>query len=81
MSTVTEIRRQLVRLIAGVVVVHALALALLTLTPLRDLRGGGRTVFTAVWVMLTLAVVLPPLQRIRQARLRARHAARAAGGS
>lgn len=71
---VAEIRRQLVRLVVGVVVLDAIAIALLRLTPLGGLQGVQRGAFMAVWLMLTLAIVLPALQSIRRSRLRARHA-------
>ena len=70
------LRSAVVRLVIGVVVLHAIAIAIYYLGDIALRPPSIRYAFFAAWMLLTLAVVLPGLQRIRVARTRARGAPR-----
>ena len=63
-----EIRKQLMIMVALVLVIDAIAIAVFNTMDIGDTSRGTRTMFTAAWTVVTLAVVLNGLYRIRQAR-------------
>jgi hypothetical protein len=66
------LRAAVLRLAIGVVVLDTIAIAIYYLADI-PLRGQSvRYPFFAVWMVLTLVIVLTGLQRIRIARLRRR---------
>lgn len=73
-SAAPELRRHLLRMVVGVVVLDV------AFVVLRDRLGVDvwapqrRLLFTGAWMVATLAVVLPALAGIRAARVRARRA-------
>ena len=71
-----EIRRHLLHMVLGVVAVHALAIALYYALDVPQRPPNFRRIFTGVWMVATLPVVLVGLARVRAARIRARHARR-----
>ncbi|MDF1506304.1 hypothetical protein [Roseisolibacter sp. H3M3-2] len=75
-SAARELRRHLMVMVLGVVAVHAVALALYYALDVEQRPAAFRRVFTGVWTVATLPVVLIGLSRVRAARLRARHARR-----
>jgi hypothetical protein len=64
------VKRQLLLLIAAVVVVDALFIAGYFLFSLSDAGDAGRIGYTAAWTVVTLLVVLFFLTRIRSLRRR-----------
>jgi hypothetical protein len=60
--------RHVVALVAGVVVLDALAIAVYYAADLATASRAARTAFTAAWTIATLAVVGVQLGRIRKAR-------------
>ena len=72
-----EIRRHLLHMVIGVVAVHALAITLYYALDVPQRPTNFRRVFTGVWMVATLPVVLVGLSRVRAARIRARRARRA----
>ncbi|MES2124473.1 MAG: hypothetical protein V4503_07260 [Gemmatimonadota bacterium] len=64
-----RMRAALVRMVVGVLLVDALGLVVFLFTPLAHSSNGRYTV-GVVWLLATLAVVLPGLQAIRVARRR-----------
>jgi hypothetical protein len=71
-----ELRRTLLLMVLGVLVVHALGIALYYALGVEQRPATFRRVFGVVWVLATLPIVLVGLSRIRAARLRARQARR-----
>ncbi|GLC24157.1 hypothetical protein [Roseisolibacter agri] len=71
-----ELRRHLLHMVLGVVAVHAIAIALYYALDVEHRPANFRRIFTAVWMVATLPVVLVGLSRVRKARIRARHARR-----
>ena len=67
-DTKREIRKHLMVMIALVLVVDALAIGLFSALGIREAPRQTRTIFTAVWTIVTVAVVLNGLYRIRLAR-------------
>jgi hypothetical protein len=65
---VPDIRRLLLRLVLRVLAVHAIAIALYYAAGLTRAGQDVRIAFVTVWMVLTLAVVLPSLLRIRRSR-------------
>lgn len=63
-----EIRRQLIRLVVGVVVLDAIAIGLFYAFDIPGRPVRTQQIFTVVWTLATLAVVLPLLSRIRALR-------------
>ena len=70
------LRSAVVRLVIGVVVLDAIAIAIYYLADIPLRPPSMRYAFFAAWMLLTLGVVLPGLHRIRVARIRARGAPR-----
>lgn len=62
-------RAAALRLVIGVVVVDVVGALLFKFTPIADTERG-RTIGVAVWILITFAVVLPPLKTIRGLRRR-----------
>ncbi len=61
-------RRQLLIMVALVVVVDTIAIAIFHLAHIDRASDNTRTAFVAVWTLIVLMVVLPGLRRIRRAR-------------
>jgi hypothetical protein len=72
-----ELRRHLMQMMLGVLAVHAIAIALYYALGVEQRPPTFRRVFTGIWTIATLPIVLVGLARVRAARLRARHARRA----
>ncbi len=64
----SEIRRQFVRLVVGVVVLDAVAIALYYAIHVPTRPTRVQQIYMLVWTAATLAVVMPPLGRIRALR-------------
>ncbi len=64
------VKRQLLLLVAAVVVVDALFIAMYFLFRLSDVGDAARIGYTAAWTVVTLLVVLLFLTRIRSLRRR-----------
>ena len=67
-SGAAEMRRLLLRMVVAVVLLHAAAIAVFLLADMESAGRSARTTFVAVWGVLTFAVVMPFLRRIRLAR-------------
>lgn len=65
-----EIRRHLVVMLVLVAVVDAVAIAAWFLVGLRGRSGGVQVLFTVVWTVATLAVVVVSMRKIREAQRR-----------
>jgi hypothetical protein len=63
-----DIRKELFRMVALIVVLDAAAVAGYHYTRLRDASANAKLTFTALWTAVTLVVVLTSLRRIRLAR-------------
>lgn len=63
-----SIRREALSLVGLVLAVDVLFVALYFLTHLQRASDGAKVTFTTVWTLLTLAVVLRGLTRIRSSR-------------
>jgi hypothetical protein len=72
-----ELRREVLVLVGLVLGADALFIAAYFLFHLADESPGARLGFTAGWTLVTLAIALRSLVRIRAARLRARGARQA----
>ena len=66
----SPLRRQLILLIAAVLVVDGVFVAAYFLGGLSNGSNTGKLVFTAVWTLATLVIVLGGMSRIRAARNR-----------
>jgi hypothetical protein len=66
------LRAAVLQLAIGVVVLHAIAIAIYYVADIALRPPSIRNAFLIVWMILTLAVVLPGLHRIRAARTRRR---------
>jgi hypothetical protein len=66
------LRAAVLRLAIGVIVLHAIAITIYYVADIPLRPTSIRYPFFAAWILLTLAVVLPGLQRIRIARIRRR---------
>jgi hypothetical protein len=64
-----KLKRELLWLIGGVLLVDAVFVAIYFLADLRTTTDTAKVAFTAVWTLVTLAVVLRGLSRIRRVRL------------
>ena len=73
-SAAPELRRTLLSLVLGVVALDVVMLGVRAALGVEGWPLRRQQVFTAVWVGLTLAVVIVFLQRIRAARVRSRRA-------
>jgi FtsH-binding integral membrane protein len=65
-----EMRRHLVVMLVLVAVVDAVAIAAWFLAGLRGRSGGVQVLFTIVWTVATLAVVVVSMRKIREAQRR-----------
>jgi nitric oxide reductase large subunit len=65
-------KRELLWLIGGVLMVDAVFIATYFLTGLQTTNDTAKVAFTAVWTLVTLMVVLRGLTRIRRLRLQSR---------
>lgn len=63
-----SVRREALSLVGLVLAVDLVFVALYFLTRLQRAPDGAKVAFTAVWTLLTLAVVLRGLTRIRASR-------------
>ncbi len=66
------LRSAVLRLVMRIVVLHAIAIAVYYLADIPLRPTSIRYPFFGAWILLTLAVVLPGLYRIRVARVRRR---------
>ena len=66
------LRSAVLRLVVSVIVLDALAIAVYHAADIRLRPTSVRYPFFGAWILLTLAVVLPGLHRIRLARVRRR---------
>jgi hypothetical protein len=64
------LRSAVLRLVVSVVVLDAIAIAVYYIADIPLRPSSIRYPFLGAWILLTLAVVLPGLQRIRIARVR-----------
>ncbi len=67
-----RVKRELLWLIGSVLMVDAVFAATYFLTGLRSTTDTAKLAFTGVWTLVTLAVVLRGLSRIRRVRLQSR---------
>ena len=63
-----EIRKHLMIMVALILVIDAIAVAMFSALDIGDAPRRTRTLFTALWTVVTLAIVLNGLYRIRLAR-------------
>jgi hypothetical protein len=63
-----EMRRLLMRMVVAVVVVHTVGLAIFLLADLEQAGDRTRRWYVAGWAIVTFAVVMPFLRRIRMIR-------------
>ena len=68
MGSTREIRKHLMIMVALILLIDAIAVAVFSALDIGDAPRRTRTLFTAVWTVVTLAVVLNGLYRIRLAR-------------
>lgn len=73
-SVAPELRRHLLRMVIGIVVLDALVLVVKSRLLVDAWPMQRRMLFTAAWMMATLAIVMTSLARIRAIRVRARRA-------
>lgn len=73
-SAAPDLRRHLLRMVVGVVVLDVAIALLKDRLGVETWPSQRRILFTAAWMLATLAVVLPTLAGIRRARVRARRA-------
>jgi hypothetical protein len=66
------LRSAVLRLVISVIVLDAIAIAIYYAAGIRLRPTSVRYPFFGAWILLTLAVVLPGLHRIRVARVRRR---------
>jgi hypothetical protein len=64
-----EVRKEALTILLIVVLVDAVFIGVYFLADLRDASDVVKLVFTAVWTIITLAVVIRGLSRIRMARV------------
>jgi hypothetical protein len=67
-----QLQRELLRLLLGVIAVHAVAIGVYYLLGFETRGRTARLLFTVAWVAATLAVVVPTIRRIKVLRARAR---------
>ncbi len=63
-----EIRKHLLIMVASILTIDAIAIGLYAALGIADAPRSTRTTFTVVWTVVTVAVVLNGLYRIRLAR-------------
>ena len=71
-SVARELKRYLLILVGGVVVLHAIAIGVYYGFHIRDQPNKTQQLFVAVWVAATLILVTTLMKRFRQARRRRR---------
>jgi uncharacterized membrane protein (UPF0136 family) len=64
-----RLKREVLWLIGGVVLVDVVFVAGYFLSDIRNTSDGAKLAFTVLWTLVTLAVVLRGLARIRRVRL------------
>jgi hypothetical protein len=69
-----ELKKLLLTMIVGVVVLDGLAIGLYYALHIKDASPRTQATYSAVWTALTLLIVLTLLARIRRARTRGRRA-------
>jgi hypothetical protein len=67
-----RLKREVLWLIAGVVLVDVVFAAAYFLADVRNATDSTKLAFTVVWTLVTLGVVLRGLSRIRRVRLESR---------
>jgi len=65
-----RVKREVMWLLIAVLLVDAVFVALYFLGRLRTASDSGKIVFTALWTLVTLAVVIRGLSRVRSVRFR-----------
>jgi hypothetical protein len=68
----TPVRKEVLTLLLVVVVVDALFIAFYFVAGLRDSSSEAKLTFTIIWTILTLAVVIRALSRIKMVRRQSR---------
>jgi len=68
--TTREMKRSLLIMVAGVVVLDAIAIGVYQVAHISERLVKTQETFVAVWVVATLIVVTTMMKRIRQARRR-----------
>jgi hypothetical protein len=76
MSLAGTLRREVLWLIGGVLLVDAVFAAAYFVADLRNMTDTAKLGFTVAWTLVTLAVVLRGLSRIRRLRLESRDSRR-----
>lgn len=71
-----RLKREVLWLIVGVVLVDVVFAAGYFLADVRNTNDSAKLAFTVVWTLVTLGVVLRGLSRIRRVRLESRDARR-----
>jgi len=69
-SVARELKRHLLKLVAGVVILDAVAIGLYYGLHIAERPSNTQKAFTAVWVVFTLIIVTTMMKRIREARRR-----------
>lgn len=64
----SPVRRELLRLVVGIALVDAIGIGVLRLAKLQAAGADARLAYTVIWMLATLAAVLPPLIRLRRLR-------------
>ena len=72
MAVNPELRRAVLRLVVGIVLVDALFIACWAFLRVGERPDRQQMMFVAVWTVATLAVVLPSLTAVRRVRTRLR---------
>jgi hypothetical protein len=65
----TGVKKEALTLLLMVVAVDAVFIAVYFITGLRNASSGAKLTFTVVWTIITLAVVIRGLSRIRTVRV------------
>ena len=65
-----RVKREVLWLVVAILVVDALFVAAYFLAQIRDASDGAKIAFTVLWTLVTLAVVIRGLARVRSLRLR-----------
>ena len=65
-----KVKREVMWLVVAVLLVDAVFVALYVLGGLRTASDSGKIGFTALWTLVTLAVVIRGLARVRSVRFR-----------
>jgi hypothetical protein len=65
-----RVKREVLWLVVAILVVDALFVAAYFLAQIKDASDGAKIAFTVLWTLVTLAVVIRGLARVRSLRLR-----------